>query len=443
MGKKRKQKSSGSPISPNSQQKVPANPATKYDKVDIELVKNTQSDNSALVDLSVNSVTMGSKRTEPSEFEKTILDKIDTLATKQDLESMVKKVDIEPLSQDLSQLKIDYGRINTSLATTKTELLGKIEAVNKDFIDGIAEIRGDLATEMATVNHRFEQFSGRLNSLEQNQPKRKEFDTKFTVVITGLRPIPDEDPVQRAQEVIEQGMRISDAPVIRAKRFGYRPLDGAPGVLKAEFSSESHQKRVLDASKKLKDVSAYKKVYVNPSRDNLQMTNQRNMNKLLDSIPGAREKFYVNWNGDLVEKRDTWRGSGGFTTTRGGRGGFTGRGNYSNIGQRPPRETEDLIGATATGNGGRQDFDMEAEDFPALNDGNLAAGTRQGPLRWDATPRHAPPPGLGIPPLNVPPPPMPQHGRQINQGQQTQAIVPPNDPRARADLPTGTTNNNP
>ncbi len=62
----------------------------------------------------------------------------------------------------------------------------------------------------------------------------------------------------------------------------------------------------------------------------------------------------------------------------------------------------DLIGATATGSGGRQEYDMQA-DFPRLNE-LQPVGIRQGPTIRNATPPNLRPRAPGMPPLNTPPP---------------------------------------
>ncbi len=399
-GNKRKQKVTDSPVSPNSQQQKPENPAIR------DKVKDSQSDNPASP-----GVTMAPKVDKSSsEFEKRLMDKMDTLATKVDLESMVKKEDIKTLEDDVKVLKTEFGKLSMSLGTTKTELVGKINEAKTELNEGIAKIKDELASEMATVNHRFESFGDRLTRLEVNQPQRKEFDKMFSVVITGLSYVPDEDPIQRAQVVVE-AMGITDISVICAKRYGCKPLQGKPGVITAEFSTEQEKDRVLESAKNLNNNPIYKKVYVNPKRDDLHMAQVRSMNKLLDLIPGARETKYVNRNAEIVDKRD--RGSTG--VGRGMRGGY-GRGSYNNIGHRPPPNPVDsLIGATAVGSGDRQEFDMrDMRDFPVLNR-QEPVGPRFGPTVRNATPPNIRPraPGMaGMPPMNVPPPPLPQGVRQ-------------------------------
>ncbi len=405
-GNKRKQKVIDSPISPNSQQQRPENPAHR------------------ITDPS-KPVTMAPKVDKSqSDFEKRLLDKMDTLATKADLESMVKKEDIKSLEDDVKGLKTEFGKLSISLDTTKTELKGKIDQLKTDLSGEISQVKGELTSEMATVNHRFEQFGDRLSKLEVNQPQRKEFDKMFSVVITGLSYVPEEDPIQRAQVVIE-AMGINDIPVIHAKRYGCKPLQGKPGVIKAEFSTEHEKDRVLESAKNLNNNPVFKKVYVNPKRDDMQMAQVRSMNRLLDLIPGARETNYVNWNAEIVDKR----ASGSAGVGRGRRGGY-GRGNYNNIGHRPPQGPTDLIGATATGSGGRQEYDMQA-DFPLLNR-QEPVGPRFGPTVRNATPPNVRPraPGMaGMPPMNVPPPPLPQG---VRQGAPPGAAAPPRQPEPNA-----------
>ena len=385
------------PSSPNSQQQRPENPAHR------------------ITDPS-KPVTMAPKVDKSqSDFEKRLLDKMDTLATKADLESMVKKEDIKSLEDDVKGLKTEFGKLSISLDTTKTELKGKIDQLKTDLSGEISQVRGELTSEMATVNHRFEQFGDRLSKLETNQPQRKEFDKMFSVVITGLSYVPDEDPIQRAQLVVE-AMGINDIPVIRAKRYGCKPLQGKPGVIKVEFSSEQEKDRVLESAKNLNNDPVFKKVYVNPKRDDMQMAQVRSMNKLLDLIPGARETKYVNWNAEIVDKRD----SGSAGAGRGRRGGY-GRGNYNNIGHRPPPGPADnLIGATAVGSGGRQGYDMEA-DFPLMNR-QEAWAPRQGPTVRNATPPLRPP-------MHMPPPPLAQ---RVQQGVIPRGAPPQGAPRPGA-----------
>ena len=161
------------------------------------------------------------------------------------------------------------------------------------------------------------------------------------------------------------------------------------------FSTEQEKDRVLESAKNLNNNPVFKKVYVNPKRDDMQMAQVRSMNKLLDLIPGARETKYVNWNAEIVDKRAT----GSVGAGRGRRGGY-GRGSYNNVGHRPQRGPTDLIGATAMGNGG-QGYDMHA-DFPLLTE-TQSVGIRQGPTLRNATPNLRPR-APGMPPLHTPHP---------------------------------------
>ncbi len=179
--------------------------------------------------------------------------------------------------------------------------------------------------------------------------------------------------------------------------------------------------RVLESAKKLNNNPVFRKVYVNPKRDDMQMAQVRSMNKLLDLIPGARETKYVNWNAEIVDKRDGGSAGAG----RGRRGGY-GRGNYNNIGHRPSQgPTDNLIGATSVESGGREEYDLQG-DFPELNG---PAGPRYGPTLRNATPSNMRPRVPGMPPIHVPPPPLPQ---RVQQGAPPPAAplrdVPPRQP---------------
>ena len=136
-----------------------------------------------------------------------------------------------------------------------------------------------------------EGFAERLLVIEQRQQERDPFDFRFTVVIRGLSYEPDEDPLAKAQDVISRGIGLSEMPVLRAKRLGAR--DGRSGVIKAELSSEANVKRVVECSKALKDTSDFKKVYVNRSRNELEMVQQGNMRTLLNIIPGGEKYSYL------------------------------------------------------------------------------------------------------------------------------------------------------
>lgn len=145
-------------------------------------------------------------------------------------------------------------------------------------------------------------FNRRLTDLEEkmeNYEKRFHFDPEVTIIAKDVPFNPAENPVDVADKLIRDGLRIVDVPVIRAKRLESR-VQNKPGLLKIEVKDLDAKKKLLKHKQSLKNSQQYERVYVRSSKSHVERLLELNTNMLLQELPNGH-RFRLTANGRLLK----------------------------------------------------------------------------------------------------------------------------------------------
>ena len=224
----------------------------------------------------------------------------------------------ESVKTNTGGLNAQFSSLKDSVDNLKKDLTKKVEDEKKDLKKDIADWKSNVDIDIAGVNNRLGDFHERLVNLEQNQPSRKDFDSRFSAVFTGIPFEEGEDPKLKAEDVIQFGLSMANVAILRAIRWGAKPDQNRHGIIKAEFSTEQLRDKVVQASPGLKDTERYKKVYIRNKRTSEQMVTYKNNRQFLKMIPGGSD-YRVGDDGSIYKPKP--RSNGGRGGGRGGRRG--------------------------------------------------------------------------------------------------------------------------
>ncbi len=146
-------------------------------------------------------------------------------------------------------------------------------------------------------------FNRRLSDLENkmaNYEKRFYFDPEVTIIAKDLPATPTEDPVDVADKLIRDGLKIVDVPVVRAKRLESR-VQNKPGLLKIEVKDLEAKKKLLKHKQGLKSTQKYSNVYIHSSKSHVERLIELNTNMLLQELPNGH-MFRLTANGKLIKE---------------------------------------------------------------------------------------------------------------------------------------------
>ena len=140
---------------------------------------------------------------------------------------------------------------------------------------------------------RFTEIEGAVRGLLDEQ----EFPVDRTLVIFGLQQRVNEDIISTCQELMENGLGIIRARVIRAKRLVSR--NDKPGIVKLELQSNEHKIAALRVKANLRD-SGYRGVFIRSSLSLTERVMHGNMRTLLQMLPNG-EQYKTVSNGRVVK----------------------------------------------------------------------------------------------------------------------------------------------
>lgn len=209
-------------------------------------------------------------------------------------------------------------RLQMGQASLQSMIEGKLDKFRNDFMANIDEkfkaMRSDIDLELAMHTKDIETLSQSVDSLlcrvekfelsytsdqalhsydHVNNPLD---DPHLTLIATNLKFDNDEDILQIARDLISN--LDESANVLAATRLRSR-VQGKPDLVKIAVSAMNEKKSIL---RKLREVDAYKSVFIRSSKSHTERLIELNAHTLLNEIPNGNH-FRITSNGRIAKKR--------------------------------------------------------------------------------------------------------------------------------------------
>ena len=158
--------------------------------------------------------------------------------------------------------------------------------------------------EMNRFVSRLEDQDKRLKKLEELQQQKAIYDPETTIVAIGFQQQADEDIEEKVGIMVREGLRIRDAPVVRATRLPSR--NNKPGLVKIQFNNVDTKVAVLREKQRLKNFNGYERVFLHSSKSHIERVAELNFQMLLGLIPGG-DDFPFTGSGRLVPRDEEYQ----------------------------------------------------------------------------------------------------------------------------------------
>lgn len=212
-------------------------------------------------------------------------------------------------------------RLQKGQASLQSMIEGKLDKFRNDFMANIDEkfkaMRSDIDLELAmhtkdieTLSQSVDSLLCRVEKVEHSYTSDQALrsydhvnnpldDPNLTLIATNLKFDNDEDILQIARDLISN--LDESANVLAATRLRSR-VQGKPGLVKIAVSSLNEKKSILHGKRKLREVDAYKSVFIRSSKSHTERLIELNARTLLNEIPNGNH-FRITSNGRIVKKR--------------------------------------------------------------------------------------------------------------------------------------------
>ena len=158
---------------------------------------------------------------------------------------------------------------------------------------------GDMKEKQQSVEAEVKTMTAMIESIGDQKKACQEYDPEVTVVATNIPVVANENIMDVANHLIENGLKLPTLAPVRAMRMKSR--NRYPGLVKIELPTVNDKVTVLRSKKKLADTREYKTVYLRTSESHSQRLAGYNFRKLLQQIPGGNN-FRVAANGRITPK---------------------------------------------------------------------------------------------------------------------------------------------
>lgn len=206
------------------------------------------------------------------------------LTIEQTLKSIQK--DMSSFRQSMDQ---KFKNLETSLMT----------AMNAE----ISTVKDDMAMHISRLENKIGQLELRMQNMEEAAqgpvPVKEPYEVSSTLIAIGVKYQEEEDLVAKATQLIQEGMGLREAKVVRAMRTPHR--NGKPGIVKIEMEDVQAKIQILRAKAKLQDYKVLGNVFIRGSQTHVERLIDLNFKTLLGEIPGGR-KYRVTGSGRVVLK---------------------------------------------------------------------------------------------------------------------------------------------
>ncbi len=151
------------------------------------------------------------------------------------------------------------------------------------------------------------------------------FDIEVTIAVPGVRYTPDENVLQKAEQLVHEGLGLPDLKVVRAMRTPYK--FGRPGLFKVEFENVEAKKAALAQSGRLRSWNVLgNKVFIRGSQSHDMRTQCQNWTTILKG-EGLENEYMVNKNGRVLPRPGSRAAANILSSNQSAQGS---QGNYGN-----------------------------------------------------------------------------------------------------------------
>ncbi len=238
-------------------------------------------------------------------------------ARKSQTQQMPTNIDLPMIYQLIMEVKDAFDEHKQMVSTQISELtsnfedhvkeqIATMEANIKEEIKKSAEqLTNYVDLEVGRLTSQIEDVKTRVTTLEQNN--RPEFDPEVSIIMSKVPKQEGEDIQKIAEEIIHEGLRLPEVPVVRAMRLrqrehqpGRRPPP--PPLVKVELPDLDTKKKVLKAKLRLGETAnEYSNVWLRSSKPHVERLIDLNFRTILDMIPGG-DRMSVTNSGRIVKK---------------------------------------------------------------------------------------------------------------------------------------------
>ena len=201
---------------------------------------------------------------------------------------------VNEIHKDTKSIRKSVDKLNTKVddITKRLEKLEDIVTVHDLDINDLKAKQESVDTEITTVKTMIE-------SIEDHRRGNQEYDPEVIVVATNVPIQANENILEAANHLIENGLRIPALTAVRAMRL--KSKNRFPGLVKIELPTVSDKISVLRNKQNPSDIREYKRVYLRSSKPHSERLADYNFRKLLQHIPDGNN-FRMTANGRIINK---------------------------------------------------------------------------------------------------------------------------------------------
>ena len=185
----------------------------------------------------------------------------------------------------------------------KTSLLQRIDNMRAELSDIMNKkfqaLKDEFAMDITRLDNKLDELDFRIKRNTPSLPIQA-FDIERTIVAIGLPYSVTEDLSEKVSKLVDAirenpppdaDGHLSNAQIQNVLRMPERP-DGKHPIVKIEFACKEQKIAVLRNKGALRNVNAYKRVFLRTSKSHAERMMENNLYTVLNMIPDAKNKFY-------------------------------------------------------------------------------------------------------------------------------------------------------
>jgi hypothetical protein len=165
------------------------------------------------------------------------------------------------------------------------------------------DFKMNITLELEEMKKKFEMLETKVNHLEEvsTNAEGESFHPDVSIVALNLPETENERLMDKTIEMFKRGLGLNDIVPVRVLRL--KSHNKNPGVVKIQCHNKEEKIAVLRAKQNLKDVTAYKRVFLRTSMTHSERLARINFETILREIPGGH-RLRIAGNGKLIVKND-------------------------------------------------------------------------------------------------------------------------------------------
>ena len=197
----------------------------------------------------------------------------------------------------------ELASMRRSMDGMKDSLFARMDAMEKQLQCTMTAMfqnfRDEFHARIEDLENRMACFEERLES--RPPASTPPYDPENTIIANGVVQDENEDVMQKAKEIVQDGLGLDSTTVVRATRVPSRGTQ--PGLMKIEFPDVNTKVTALRAKQRLQNYDENGRIFIRSAKSHVERIIEINFRMLLKELPNGNQ-FRITSNGRLVRKDD-------------------------------------------------------------------------------------------------------------------------------------------